>query len=388
MASVSWQYPQDQLIALRRQNAAAEAATPIATGVDISRLRFRYAIEGDNPPWRPLSRLRRRRQGLYRDSRAASRRARCRRCSSSVRKAMAELVNYRVRQNYYIVDRLFAAAELRLGGETAADRPHRRAPTGGRGERPKDTKSSAGPRRSTAATCGCGRRAAARDAPVAQGAGWPGAAYRPRHRRARSSGRCRTSSAAQQARQRALHHRQPHHGRRSCRPAARLCRPAARRRRSGRRCRAISAGRSSTRRTAASPSADRHAAARSRRSSASRRRSRRRASAGCLPRPVSEQRPSIALDACGRPRHRARRLRAGATSSRRSIPTPRRTCRTASSPSSTRPVDRRTVSPDRLANPGLTLCRAGGHRHSGGADHRHPLRSAGPDHRAGHGERL
>ena len=29
----------------------------------------------------------------------------------------AKLVNYRVRQNYYIVDRLFAAAELRLGGE-------------------------------------------------------------------------------------------------------------------------------------------------------------------------------------------------------------------------------------------------------------------------------
>ena len=28
-----------------------------------------------------------------------------------------ELVNYRVRQNYYIVDRLFGAAELRLGGE-------------------------------------------------------------------------------------------------------------------------------------------------------------------------------------------------------------------------------------------------------------------------------
>ena len=29
----------------------------------------------------------------------------------------AELVNYRARQNYYIVDRLFAAAELRLGGD-------------------------------------------------------------------------------------------------------------------------------------------------------------------------------------------------------------------------------------------------------------------------------
>jgi len=29
----------------------------------------------------------------------------------------AELVNYRARQNYYIADRLFAAAELRLGGD-------------------------------------------------------------------------------------------------------------------------------------------------------------------------------------------------------------------------------------------------------------------------------
>ena len=34
MASVSWQYPEDQLIALRQQNATAEAAAPIATGVD------------------------------------------------------------------------------------------------------------------------------------------------------------------------------------------------------------------------------------------------------------------------------------------------------------------------------------------------------------------
>ncbi len=29
----------------------------------------------------------------------------------------AELVNYRVRGNHMIIDRLFAAAELRLGGE-------------------------------------------------------------------------------------------------------------------------------------------------------------------------------------------------------------------------------------------------------------------------------
>ncbi len=54
MASVSWQYPEDQLIALRQQNQAAEAAAPIATGVDLAAINFRYAIEGDNPAWRPL----------------------------------------------------------------------------------------------------------------------------------------------------------------------------------------------------------------------------------------------------------------------------------------------------------------------------------------------
>ena len=43
----------------------------------------------------------------------------------------AELVNYRVRQNYYIVDRLFAAAELRLGA-TNSERRVRIVRTDGR----------------------------------------------------------------------------------------------------------------------------------------------------------------------------------------------------------------------------------------------------------------
>lgn len=34
----------------------------------------------------------------------------------------SELVNYRARQNYYIVDRLFAAAELRLGDKHSEKR--------------------------------------------------------------------------------------------------------------------------------------------------------------------------------------------------------------------------------------------------------------------------
>ena len=54
MASVSWQYPEDELIALKRQNREAAAAEPIAAGIDIAALNFRYTIEGDEPAWRPL----------------------------------------------------------------------------------------------------------------------------------------------------------------------------------------------------------------------------------------------------------------------------------------------------------------------------------------------
>jgi P-type conjugative transfer protein TrbG len=114
MASVSWQYPQDQLIALRRQNAEAQAAAPIQSGVDISRLRFRYAIEGDDAPWRPTQAF---------DDGAKVYIEFPRGISQGEMPPLfvlgpeggAELVNYRARQNYYIVDRLFAAAELRLG---------------------------------------------------------------------------------------------------------------------------------------------------------------------------------------------------------------------------------------------------------------------------------
>src|SRR5271170_201019 len=54
MASVSWAYASDQLIALRRQNTTAEAAAPVASGIDLESLNFRYSIEGDNAAWRPL----------------------------------------------------------------------------------------------------------------------------------------------------------------------------------------------------------------------------------------------------------------------------------------------------------------------------------------------
>src|SRR3546814_13592799 len=54
MAAISWTYPQDRLVALRRQNARAEQARPIAENVALTNLRFRYEISGDDPPWRPV----------------------------------------------------------------------------------------------------------------------------------------------------------------------------------------------------------------------------------------------------------------------------------------------------------------------------------------------
>src|SRR5712692_1398093 len=116
MASVSWQYPEDQLLAFRRQNASADAATPIMTGVDIAQLRFRYAIEGDNPPWRQVSAFD---DGskVYIEMPGGIVQGEAPPLFVIGPEGDGQLVNYRVRQNYYIVDRLFAAAELRMGGE-------------------------------------------------------------------------------------------------------------------------------------------------------------------------------------------------------------------------------------------------------------------------------
>ncbi|TIY00229.1 MAG: P-type conjugative transfer protein TrbG, partial [Mesorhizobium sp.] len=54
MAAISWTYSEDQIIALRRRNAEAEAATPVASNVALDDIRFRYSITGDTPPWRPV----------------------------------------------------------------------------------------------------------------------------------------------------------------------------------------------------------------------------------------------------------------------------------------------------------------------------------------------
>ncbi|KUM24465.1 conjugal transfer protein TrbG [Mesorhizobium loti] len=121
MASVSWQYPEDQLIALRRQNVAAEAAAPIATGVDLASINFRYAIQGDNPAWRPL-RAFDDGEKVYIEFPTGIRQGEMPPLFVIGPAGGTELVNYRVRRNYYIVDRLFGAAELRLGDKDSERR--------------------------------------------------------------------------------------------------------------------------------------------------------------------------------------------------------------------------------------------------------------------------
>ena len=121
MASVSWQYPQDQLIALRRQNAQAALMQPVASGVDISKLNFRYQIEGDSAPWRPLRAFDDGNK-VYIEFPSGIGQGEMPPLFVIGPSGNSELVNYRARQNYYVVDRLFAAAELRLGDKDSEKR--------------------------------------------------------------------------------------------------------------------------------------------------------------------------------------------------------------------------------------------------------------------------
>lgn len=121
MASVSWTYPQDALIALQGRNTAATSAAPVATGVDVSALNFRYRVEGDRAPWRPSRAFDDGRQ-VFIEFPAGIAQGEMPPLFVTGAAGDAELVNYRVQGRYMVVDRLFAAAELRLGDRRAEQR--------------------------------------------------------------------------------------------------------------------------------------------------------------------------------------------------------------------------------------------------------------------------
>ncbi|MEM7768673.1 MAG: P-type conjugative transfer protein TrbG [Pseudomonadota bacterium] len=114
MTAIRWTYPQDELIALQRASAEAARTAPVSTGIEIDDLSFAYGIEGDTPSWRPLRVFDDGRQVFIEFAEGLG--------SGEAPplfvlgdKGDAQLVNYRVRGRFYIVDRLFEAAELRLG---------------------------------------------------------------------------------------------------------------------------------------------------------------------------------------------------------------------------------------------------------------------------------
>jgi len=107
MPSVAWSYPQP---AGGQQQAVS--ATPVIPAV--AARNYRYGLNGDTPPWRPVS--------VYDDGR----RVYVEFPRGIVQGEMpplfvigpggeAQIVNSRVHQHILIVDRLFGAAELRLG---------------------------------------------------------------------------------------------------------------------------------------------------------------------------------------------------------------------------------------------------------------------------------
>jgi len=119
MASVSWEYPKDQMLALQAQAQAADAQAPVAGGLSLDQLHFRYTITGDDPPWKPVRAFDDGRH-VYIQFPAGIAQGELPPLFVVGPDGKGELVNYRFRAPYDVVDRLFGAAELRLGGKKAA----------------------------------------------------------------------------------------------------------------------------------------------------------------------------------------------------------------------------------------------------------------------------
>ncbi|WP_081812291.1 P-type conjugative transfer protein TrbG [Hyphomonas chukchiensis] len=112
MAAVSWRYADQQLVTRVAGSRAAASSSP--AGLQLERLKFRYDVTGDQPHWRP--------DRVFDDGRKVYIQFPARLDQGEApalfvigRDGKAQLVNYRMSGDYYVVDRLFARAELRLG---------------------------------------------------------------------------------------------------------------------------------------------------------------------------------------------------------------------------------------------------------------------------------
>jgi type IV secretion system protein TrbG len=109
MPSVAWFYSEDR-------SARSKAVPPTPAIPEVDQRRYRYIIEGDNPPWRPVNAFDDGRK-VYIEFSPGIGQGEMPPLFVIGQDGKPELVNYRVYKNVLIADRLFAAAELRLGGE-------------------------------------------------------------------------------------------------------------------------------------------------------------------------------------------------------------------------------------------------------------------------------
>ena len=116
MASVSWRYPQDEMLAVTLQAERAKAEAPVAIDIDPAHLNFSYRVEGDATAWRPL-RVFDDGRSVYIEVPPASTGAELPPLFLIGSDGKAELVNYRAQSHFLIVDRLFSRAEMRLGAK-------------------------------------------------------------------------------------------------------------------------------------------------------------------------------------------------------------------------------------------------------------------------------
>ena len=118
MAAVQWRYPHDELEQMETSAALTDAAnkTITATNVNLEAANFSYRISVENgkPAWTPVQAFDDGRRTFIRFPAAMlTREAPALFVLSSTNET--QLVNYRVKNDYYIVDRLADRIELRIG---------------------------------------------------------------------------------------------------------------------------------------------------------------------------------------------------------------------------------------------------------------------------------
>ena len=116
MAAIVWRYPQDELARLQAQAselaAAQKNAAPVA-GVDALNFNYTIQVVSGTPSWTPLQVFDDGRRTFVRFPAAMVLREAP--ALFVLRDSQTQLVNYRVKNDTYVIDRLIDAAELRVG---------------------------------------------------------------------------------------------------------------------------------------------------------------------------------------------------------------------------------------------------------------------------------